>query len=222
MTLYDDKKEKCAVCRKESTFIVLTSTNSFGSPDLDLRPAGQERHSISFRLQECKYCGYVNTSIGKLKANSEKTMSEPAFIDIQNEDIKIQSFKKFFKASLFAENANELGQAAYYSLCSAWFSDDRNNVAYSDLGRTRALQLFQRQLAEHNLSEEDALNVKIQMIDLSRRIADWQLAKKLANEVLDRTTNETIKTVASFQLSLIERRSTDVHTIEQAGALDEE
>ena len=107
-------------------------------------------------------------------------------------------------------------------MCSAWFSDDRNNVAYSDLGRTRALQLFQRYLAEHNLSEEDALNVKIQMIDLSRRIADWQFAKKLANEVLDRTTNETIKTVARFQLSLIERRSTDVHTIEQAGALDEE
>ena len=161
MTLYDDKKEKCAVCRKESTFMVLTSTNSFGSPDLDLRPAGQERHSISFRLQECKYCGYVNTSIGKFKANSEKTMSEPAFIDIQNEHIKVQSFKKFFKASLFAENANELGQAAYYSLCSAWSSDDVNNAAYSDLGRTRALQLFQRYLAEHNLSEEDALRAQI-------------------------------------------------------------
>ena len=93
-----------------------------------------------------------------------------------------------------------------------------NNAAYSDIGRTRALQLFQHYLAEHNLSEEDALSVKIQMIDLSRRIADWQFAKKLANEVLDRTTNETIKTVTRFQLSLIERRSTDVHTIEQADA----
>ena len=60
------------------------------------------------------------------------------------------------------------------------------------------------------------------MIDLSRRIADWQFAKKLANEVLDRATNETIITVTRFQLSLIERRSTDTHNIEQAGALDEE
>ena len=92
--------------------MVLTSTNSFGSLDLDLRPAGQERHTISDRLQECEYCGYENTSVAKLKANSEKTMSEPAFIDIQNEDINVWSFKKFFKASLFAANANELGQAA--------------------------------------------------------------------------------------------------------------
>jgi len=72
MTTYHEDKQKCAVCRKKSIFMVLTSTNSFGPLDLDLRPAGQERHTISVRLQECEYCGYVNTSVAKLKANGHQ------------------------------------------------------------------------------------------------------------------------------------------------------
>lgn len=216
MTTYLEKEEKCAVCQKSSSFLVLTSTNSFGSPDLDLRPAGDERHTISDRLQECKCCGYVNDRVAQLKVNAEKTMAEPTFTDIQNADIKIQSFKKFFKASLFAENANEFDQAAYYSLCSAWCSDDKKNSEYAVVGRRRALQLFQRHLVEHNPPEEDALVAKTQMIDLSRRIADWQFAEKLATEILDIADDDVIKKVARFQLKLIEARSTGAFTIEQA------
>lgn len=38
---------KCAVCGKESEQITLASTNTFGSPDLDLRPPEMKRSTMS-------------------------------------------------------------------------------------------------------------------------------------------------------------------------------
>ena len=59
MTTMMKVEEKCSVCGKISSFSVLSSSNSMGSPDLDLRPAPMYRYTINLWIHECPDCGYV-------------------------------------------------------------------------------------------------------------------------------------------------------------------
>ena len=43
MTSFTEIIEKCGICGTFTKHMVMLSTNSFGSPDLDLRPPGMER-----------------------------------------------------------------------------------------------------------------------------------------------------------------------------------
>ena len=68
----------CAVCGKESEYSVLNSTNTFGSPDLDLRPPEMRRSTMHIWIQECPFCGYISkdvtdeTSVTKELLSSER------------------------------------------------------------------------------------------------------------------------------------------------------
>ncbi|MBR4908658.1 MAG: hypothetical protein IKZ43_06585 [Acidaminococcaceae bacterium] len=46
MTTMFRQKYKCAVCGAEQEFYGIASTNSFGSPDLDLRPPEMQRSTM--------------------------------------------------------------------------------------------------------------------------------------------------------------------------------
>ncbi len=63
MTIIDQFEKKCQVCGKTSMHPVLMSTNSFGYPDLDLRPAPMQRDTMDTWLDECPHCGYVASSL---------------------------------------------------------------------------------------------------------------------------------------------------------------
>ena len=49
----------CAVCGATHRYRILTSTNAFGSPDLDLRPPQMKRGTMPLWVQECPSCGYT-------------------------------------------------------------------------------------------------------------------------------------------------------------------
>src|ERR1044072_678127 len=53
----------CAQCGQESEHIVILSTNTFGTPDLDLRPARMKRDTMDCWVQECPHCRYVAQSL---------------------------------------------------------------------------------------------------------------------------------------------------------------
>ena len=58
MTTIAEERLSCGVCGNESVHLVLNSTSSFGSPDLDLRPAEPQRSSISYTMHFCPSCGF--------------------------------------------------------------------------------------------------------------------------------------------------------------------
>ena len=66
MTTMFRQKYKCAVCGTEKEFYGIASTNSFGSPDLDLRPPEMQRSTMGQWIQQCPKCGYVSGSIPTL------------------------------------------------------------------------------------------------------------------------------------------------------------
>jgi len=53
------------ICNTENEVFELGSTNSVGSPDLDLRPAGMARDTLVFEVQSCINCGFCAPLISK-------------------------------------------------------------------------------------------------------------------------------------------------------------
>lgn len=68
---------KCAICGASNEVFVLGSTNSFGSPDLDLRPPGMARNNLPIEIQTCSNCGF-----------SAHDISDDFFEEIEDEQEK--------------------------------------------------------------------------------------------------------------------------------------
>lgn len=58
MTTVFSSEVRCAVCGHESQVSQIGSTNSFGSSDLDTRPAEMQRSTISMWVFCCPCCGF--------------------------------------------------------------------------------------------------------------------------------------------------------------------
>ncbi len=56
MTTIFPQRVKCIICNAENEIFNLGSTNSFGSPDLDFRPAGMARYTLIYEVQTCIKC----------------------------------------------------------------------------------------------------------------------------------------------------------------------
>ena len=58
MTTMFRATHKCAVCGEMETYYEIGSTNSFGSPDLDLRPPQMQRGTMGEWIQK-ERCGFL-------------------------------------------------------------------------------------------------------------------------------------------------------------------
>ena len=54
---------QCVICSKPSEQYRITSYSSFGGSDLDFRPPPRYRGTMSYWIDECPYCGYINVSL---------------------------------------------------------------------------------------------------------------------------------------------------------------
>ena len=75
MTTLDEAKKKCAVCGKISAHFEVTSTNTFGAPDLDTRPPEMMRSTMDMWVQECPSCGYLSGGSEKLREGEVERVS---------------------------------------------------------------------------------------------------------------------------------------------------
>ena len=60
MTMIEPKEVKCPICNTIFEIYLLMSTNSMGSPDLDLRPPEMQRSTMDSWVHECPGCGYAS------------------------------------------------------------------------------------------------------------------------------------------------------------------
>ena len=58
MTTIFSRVVDCAHCGASNTVLGLSSTNAFGSMDLDMRPPPMERDTLAQQIHECTACGY--------------------------------------------------------------------------------------------------------------------------------------------------------------------
>ena len=217
----------CAVCGAEKEFYGIASTNSFGSPDLDLRPPQMQRGTMSHWIQKCPRCGYVSGSISDDPANVTKEwLKSEAYI--HSDGVKFQSgladqFYKFYKICLLNEKTERAFTALLHAAWACDDSEDEENAAHC---RRMAIPLLNKVIEEtaaggEHPEEDDCEdgsdkkdNLLLMKADLLRRSGQFET---LLSEYASRSfKNDIMNKVLAFQLAKAAEKDTSCYTVEEA------
>ena len=200
---------KCSVCGKESNQRVLASTNTFGSPDLDLRPPEMKRGTMPYWIQECPYCGYISRSIKDETSINEEFLRSEEYCSCGKHDFKSSLAKKFYRyymINLFDDNKED---AFYAILHAAWSCDDirdKNNAIYC-----RKLAVIEIDKIISNTNNETLI---VQKADLLRRAGLFDI---VINEYSNLDfKDEILKKIITFQIKKSNEEDMSCYTVADA------
>lgn len=194
----------CPNCGKEFDALLLVSTNSFGPPDLDLRPAPMQRNTMEYWLQECPHCGLVfaNTPFKEDVSNFIRTLKYKSCDNIKFAD-RISS--NFYKLGSLYEFLECYEDAYYAFLHAAWACDDFETFEKSSICRKKALEMLEKSHVE--LDE----NLILQKADILRRAG---LFDEVVMLLKDKVFNVALlNKIAKFQIDLSLRKDIDCYTV---------
>jgi len=205
------------------TYYEIGSTNSFGSPDLDLRPPQMQRGTMGEWIQQCPACGYVSGRIdndpGKVTKKWLKSKAYTRSDGINFRSGLADQFYKFYKISLLNENTE---RAFFALLHAAWACDDCEDTANAVRCRSMAVPLL-NQVTEELTSgqgdpEEDDSDKKDNLLlikaDLLRRSGQFEtLLSEYASRHFE---NEIMNKVLAFQLAKASEKDTACYTVQYA------
>ena len=209
------------------TYYEIGSTNSFGHPDLDLRPPQMRRDTMGEWIQQCPACAYISGKIDNDPGKVTKKWLKPKGYT-HSDGIEFKSgladrFYKFYKISFLNENT----ESAFFALLhAAWARDDCEDTANAVRCRSMAIPLLS-QVAEKPTSgqgdpEEDGCeddsdkkdNLLLIKADLLRRSGQFET---LLSEYASRNfKNEIMNKVLAFQLAKAAEKDTACYTVQDA------
>jgi hypothetical protein len=175
MTTMREIDVRCAVCGALGRKAELTSTSSFGTPDLDLRPQGPARWALEFQVQRCDACGYCASSIGQAPPQARAVVESVVYRDVLQRSKLPKLARSFFCTALVHEASGETEASAWKFLEAAWACDDRHASAQARICRQRAAEMFQRTLATGETSRPSAV-VHTLVAELWRRAGQFDEA----------------------------------------------
>lgn len=108
-----ERNIRCVLCGRESSFMVIGSTSTFGPPDLATRPAPLQRSTIRGWVQRCPECGYCAPSLDVIRPGSTETVG--------NADYQRQLNDQAFYSSLITRDDRYIkeiiSQEPGYGIC---------------------------------------------------------------------------------------------------------
>jgi hypothetical protein len=216
MTTLDSELVPCSVCGMFSEQQVLTSTNRFGSPDLDLRPPEMERSTLCFWLQECPNCGFVSEDLEKAEKGVEEVMATEGFTSLHRGELAGTLIGRCLKRSLLDEELGNVAAAAEHILWAAWAADDAQNEAAAEY-RSKAADRFLTATSTLPNGSKETTTTRTRIIDILRRASRWNEAIGIAKVLLTRDDLDPImRSVVQFELRLAQARDAARHTVEEA------
>lgn len=146
MTKIFQSTRTCFVCGAKSKHMDLASSNSYGSPDLDLRRPGMIRYTMGQWVQECPDCGYVardleeKNPLGKVKVKA--VMATPAYRNGAPFKFSSAQAKIFYRKYLLDLAHGNSEQSLHSLLCCVWSCDDDEDEDAAKAVRKFALPLL--------------------------------------------------------------------------------
>jgi hypothetical protein len=220
--IYKETKE-CVICGAQGEFMWIASTNQFGMPDLDLRPAEMFRSTICWWIQRCPGCGFCAPDISKkgVAINTVKRI-------IQQDDYRLQLNDSAFPVlansflchSITQEKMVQYHAAAVSCMHAAWSCDDAGMKAASIICRQRAIKMIDKARSAGQLFVKDADTEIAIEIDLLRRSGQFHKALLFCEEYISHNPASEIISVVRFQKSLIERQDDGCHSLDEIRLAD--
>lgn len=214
MTTIREREMTCAVCGHTFTGQVLSSTNTLGPPDLDLRPAEMARSTLGKEISVCPKCHYVSQDI-------EEPVSEDirSFVILDLEFQKsyiaysVQAFRNLMR---IAVREGRYHDAFWAYLKSAWVDEGRDRLNPSPL-RQEILDFFLQHEDELEFDNDTKLSLKA---DLLRRTGHFKEVIELV-EAANPSDSQT-DLILHFQKHLAEEENVVCYTVGFAHRWQEE
>jgi hypothetical protein len=182
MTTMNEVEVRCAVCGTLGRKAVLTSTSSFGPPDLDLRPQGPARWALEFEVQRCNGCGYCAGSIGQAPIGARETVESVVYRDVLERSKLPRLARSLFCSALVCEGAGEPEEAGWLFLKAAWACDDKRARAHARTCRERSAEMFARTIETSEAEAPEAVVLTLSA-DIWRRAGRFDQAIAIAQQV---------------------------------------
>lgn len=217
MTNFGRKKSKCSKCKKTTEVTVLVSTNSFGSSDLDTRPAEMERSTMIAWIEKCEHCGYCASDIETENEVDPNFMKSAQYVEAQSKAEIPELARDFICAGLCNESIGIYSNATMDYLNASWVCDDRCGIhsPQSKQCREKVIQFIDEAI-EKKQSVIQPQNAELLLkIDALRRIEKFDEAIAVANHALTLDFEEFLKQVCKYQIQLSNSRDSDVHTMSE-------
>lgn len=215
MTTIRQQLLTCVLCEESTLLPVLTSTSSFGPPDLDLRPAEPARSSIFAWVQCCGSCGYCAPSIGEATPGVGDVVDSPAYRAQLAEPGIPELARSFLCAALIFGELGEAALAAQMAIEAAWVCDDENAVEAARRCRLRAVELLRESRATGDALHPDSQTESAVLVDLLRRAGRFDEAVAEADDSVAEAKGEPAAVLA-FSRSLALAGDSSVYTVEDA------
>ncbi|QEG24344.1 hypothetical protein [Mariniblastus fucicola] len=215
MTTYFSETQICCICGSENECSMLGSTNTMGSPDLDLRPPPMERETMHVWFQECHSCHYVSVDLAQESENAKSIVdSEPYQAMISRSEIP-EIARRFALCALL--NAHDREIAATALLRAAWSCDDADADELAKSFRNQSADLLVK-MQPFEDSEEQA-TLATTLVDVLRRAERFEEASKIANLLLKfKAVKRTpvMLAVVNYQLSLCDSQTAERRQVQDA------
>lgn len=216
MTTQYEEKKSCGICESENEYIVIGSTNSFGSPDLDTRPPEMERSTMFAWIQRCPDCGYCNSDVSKA-GSDEQTIVKGADYQSQLTDPTYPALANSFLCKAISDRAaGSYADTTWDLIRAAWACDDSGHAEQAKTCRKTAADMLELSQASKQKAASDERAETAILVDLLRRSGQPERAQRILTKQARETTQDVIGRVLSFQELLIQRRDFSSHTIAEA------
>ncbi|WP_407377545.1 hypothetical protein [Methanobrevibacter sp.] len=209
MTIITKFEKKCSVCGRTSLQPILSSTNSWGYPDIDLRPPEMRRSTMNTWLVECPHCGYVASNIENKLEVPKDLLKTGAYLTCEGKNFKSPLSERFYKHYLISKAEKYHGSEFFSLLHCAWTCDDNDDELAVEIRKLALKSLY-----KIDPQEEDEKNaLKLIEADLLRRSLQFdEVIRKFKDVILeDKTQNDII----TFQIELSMNKDSACHTVEE-------
>ena len=213
MTIINQFEKRCSVCGKTSMQPVLSSTNSWGYPDLDLRPAPMKRDTMNTWLMECPHCGYVAIRLENELEVSANLLKSDEYMTCGGHDFKSDLSKRFYRHYLISKAKKDYRSMFFSLLHCAWTCDDADDRLAVKKKKKAADSI---DLFEADGDEKD--NLKIMKADLFRRSLQFD---RVADEFNDfRSDDDLLNSIIRFQIERALMKDSACYTVEHVKGED--
>lgn len=216
MTKLYKKKHRCGLCGNVNDDIVVGSTSTFWSPDLDTRPSELKRSTIIAWVKRCSECGFCASDITNAPFQARSVVHSSQYSQQLSEETNPELANSFLCKTLIDQAVGNYATASWACIHAAWACDDAKKVKPARKCRSKALDMINKSVAaRYSLSKEDGEEIAIQ-VDLLRRAGYIEDAKNLIADKRNKITNGNMMKILNFQSYLLSNSDVSCHKIDEA------
>jgi hypothetical protein len=212
MTLILPEQLCCAVCGTESEHLIMQSTNSFGSPDLDTRPAPMMRHTMAEWTLRCPSCGYAAKDITEAVEGAAEVVRSDEYQALLQDEAMPELARTFMAESYLQEQLGGLRNAVWAAIHAAWVLDDEGDVVRTATARNEALRLIDGAITEGVSYAPDKTSELAIRVDLLRRARRYEEAEGLLDLPVE-AGNNVLQAVLAFEQHLVRQRDAGCYMV---------